>query len=118
MVPVVEREPQHDLVVTLLALLALIENARGSCAVLVNFNWQSIQLGHCLDLDVVTPNFVALVDSDVLANRPVAALVDEAHEVLALQVDVLHTLLSHNLVVSVIPVQLARHCPVQAIAIV
>ena len=87
-------------------LRLLVEYFRRNCVVLVNLNWDLIELGHCLDLNIITPDLVALILSDILSDGPVALFVNEAHEVFTLQVDVFHALQPDNCVVLVVSVEL------------
>ena len=90
----------------IIILRLLVENFRGHCVLLVNLNWNLVKLRHCLDLNIITPDLVALILGHILSNGPVALPVNEAHEVFTLQVDVFHALQPDNCVVLLVSVKL------------
>ena len=101
-----------------MVLRLLVEYFRRHCVMLVYLNWNLIKLGHGLDLDVITPDLVALILRDILSNGPVALRVDEAHEVFTLQVDVFLALQPDNCVVLVVAVKLPRNCTIKTVSVV
>ena len=105
---------KHDSI----ALILLIEDSRRRRPILIYLNRQGVQFSHCLYFDVVAPYLVPFVLRNVLSYRAVALLVYEAHEVLALQVDVLHALEPYNLVMLVIAVELPRDRTIETVAVI
>ena len=116
MVPTVIAEPQHDL--TLILVFRFIEDSHRLIAILVDLNCEVIQLSHRLDLDVVAPHFILPILDNVLLYARVFVSVDVLHEVLTLQVHVVHYLLSDQYMLATITVYLKRQCSIQAITII
>jgi len=83
-----------------------VESSIGLIPVLINLHWHVIELSHGLNLQVVAPDFVAAVLSHIVADAFVALQVDERQEIEAVQVDVVHTLLPNDLVVTHIAIGL------------
>ena len=108
------RKTKHDTI----ALILLVKYYGRRCCILIYLNWKRVQFRHCLNLDIVTPDFFSFVLRHILSDRAVALLVDETHKVLALQVDILHTLHSDNLVMLVVPIQLPRNGMIETVAII
>ena len=116
MVPTMIAEPQHDL--TLILVFRFIEDSHRLIAILVDLNCEVVQLSHRLDLDVVAPHFILPVLDDILLDARVFVSVDVLHEVLTLQVHVVHYLLSHQYMLATITVYLKCQCTIQAIPVV
>ena len=116
MVPTVIAEPQHDL--TLILVFRFIKDSHRLIAILVDLNCEVIQLSHRLDLDVVAPHFILPILDNVLLYARVFVSVDVLHEVLTLQVHVVHYLLSDQHMLATITIYLKCQCTIQAIPVV
>ena len=98
--------------------LSLVKDAGRFETVLVDFDRDVIELCHSLYLNIVAPNFVLSVVNDVIFHGVVAITINESSKVLALQVDVVHTLLANQAVVATITIELLRNRSVKTIAVV
>ena len=98
--------------------LTLVELTCWLRVILINFARQVVQFRHCLNLNVVAPNFIPTVVINVVLDRGVALTVHECGEVLCLEMNVVHALLSHEFVVPGVAVDLMRYSTVQTVAII
>ena len=71
-----------------------------------------------MNLDIVTPLFIFTILFNIFFDRRVPVCVNEALEVATLEVDVVHGLLPHLLVILGVAIQLHGKCSIQAVAIV